>query len=70
MGETARETFLSNLQEFLEQEKLPPQENRTALGVLTRILQRQMSNEELMAISSDKMENLHEEGRRRAEGAH
>ncbi len=57
-GETARETFLSNLQEFLEQEKLPPQENRTALGVLTRILQRQMSNEELMAISSDKMEKI------------
>lgn len=60
-GDKARETFLTALQSFLEQEKLPQEQrtqNRTALGVLTNILERQMNNEELMAISSDKMEKI------------
>ena len=60
-GDKARETFLSALQDFLEQEKLPENQrtqNRTALGVLTNILQRQLSDEELMASSADKMEKI------------
>lgn len=60
-GDKARETFLSALQEFLEQEKLPENQraqNRTALGVLTNILERQLSDEELMASSADKMEKI------------
>lgn len=59
-GDEARETFLSALEQLLEQEKQPQAEKReeTALGVLTRILQRQMTSEELMASSSDKLEKI------------
>ena len=52
-GDEARENFLSALEQLLEQEKLPPQkQGETALGVLTRILQRQMTNEELMSLDN------------------
>lgn len=65
-GDEAREHFLSALEQLLEEEKqvqqqqpLPGQKREeTALGVLTRILQRQMSSEELMASSSDKLEKI------------
>ena len=58
-GDEARENFLSALEQLLEQEKLPPQkQGETALGVLTRILQRQMTNEELMSASADKIEKI------------
>ena len=60
-GDKARETFLSALQDTLELEKLPENQrpqNRTALGVLTNILRRQLSDEELMASSADKMEKI------------
>ena len=60
-GDEARENFLSALEQLLEQEKqqIPGQKREdTALGVLTRILQRQMTSEELMASSSDKLEKI------------
>ena len=58
-GDEARENFLSALEQLLEQEKRPPQkQGETALGVLTRILQRQMTNEELMSASADKIEKI------------
>lgn len=57
-GDQARETFLHSLEEFLEKEKQPAQENRTALGVLTSILRRQTGNEELMSLNAEKMEKI------------
>ena len=58
-GDEARENFLFSLEQLLEQEKQPQQKQEdTALGVLTRILQRQMTSEELMASSSDKLEKI------------
>lgn len=60
-GDEARENFLTALGELLEQEKQPAPktgEGETALGVLTRILQRQMTNEELMSASADKVEKI------------
>jgi len=58
-GDDARESFLSSLEQLLEEEKNPqPKREETALGVLTRILQRQMSSEEIMASSSDKLEKI------------
>ena len=57
-GDQARENFLHALEEFLEAEKQPARENRTALGVLTRILQRQTSSQEIMSLGADKVEKI------------
>lgn len=57
-GDKARESFLSHLEEFLIAEKQPVKENQTALGVLTRILARQLDNEDLMSLNAEKMEKI------------
>lgn len=57
-GDKARENFLMALEHLLQAEKAPQQKRPTALATLSRILERQMASEEIMASSAEKMEKI------------
>ncbi len=57
-GDDSRERFLNLLEEFLTTEKRPEPHESSAMGALTRILERQTENEELMSMNSERMEKI------------
>lgn len=57
-GDKAREGFLTALEQLLQAEKAPQEKRPTALAILSRILERQMANEDLMALNAEKMEKI------------
>lgn len=57
-GDKMREQFLQSLESFLEQAKEPKQDGSSAMGALTRILERQTQSEDLMALNSERMEKI------------
>lgn len=57
-GDTQRETFLSSLEAFLKEANQPKEQTSSAMDALTRILQQQSENQELMAVGSEKMEKI------------
>lgn len=58
-GDGTREQFLQSLEVFLEQLKQQPKgQNSSAMGALTRMLERQTDSEELMAMNSEKVEKI------------
>lgn len=57
-GDAAREQFRQALDHFLHNVKNMTKKESSAIGVLTHILEKQASNEELMLMSSDRIEKI------------
>ncbi len=57
-GDEQRERLLHSLDAFLQQAGQPKERENTAMDVLTRILQQQAGNRELMILGEDKMEKI------------
>ena len=51
-GDKMREQFLQSLEEFLDQAKQPQKDASSAMSALTRILERQTENQDLMALNT------------------
>ena len=57
-GDKMREQFLQSLEEFLDQAKQPQKDASSAMSALTRILERQTENQDLMALNSERVEKI------------
>lgn len=57
-GDGERERFLDSLGMFLQQTGQPKERESSAMDALTRILQQQAGNQELMTLGADKMEKI------------
>lgn len=57
-GDGEREHFLSALEGLMKQFKQPAQRDASAMDALTRVLARQVGNQELMSLNSDKVETI------------